>query len=68
MWEAVVRSFSSLVIRPEFKGGDTLFLLLSIIVGSAFGYLMGDKISIVVGLVFGFFSTAVLYYMWRTPA
>lgn len=62
-----MRSFLSLVIRPEFKGGDTLFFLLSIIVGSAFGCVMGGKISIVVGLAFGFISTMVLYYMWRTP-
>jgi hypothetical protein len=65
MREAVVRSFSSLVIRPDFKGGDTLFLLLSIIVGSAFGCVIGDKISLVIGVAFGFFSTMVLYYMWR---
>lgn len=68
MWEAVVRSFSSLLIRPDFKGGDTLFLLLSIIVGSAFGCVMGDKISLAAGLAFGFFSTIVLYYMWRRSA
>jgi hypothetical protein len=68
MWEAVVRSFSSLLIRPEFKGGDTLFFLLSIIVGSAFGCVIGDKISLAVGLAFGFFSTVVLYFMWRRPA
>ncbi|MNG20496.1 hypothetical protein D3C85_1565000 [compost metagenome] len=60
--------FSSLVIRPDFKGGDTLFLLLSIVVGGAFGCVMGGKISLATGVAFGFFSTMVLYYMWRSPA
>jgi hypothetical protein len=68
MREGVLLSFTSLIIRPNFRSSDTLFLLLSIIMGIAVGCVMGSKISMVMGLAFGVFSTVVFYYMWRTPA
>lgn len=68
MREDVLFSFTSFIIRPEFKHSDTLFLLLSIVMGCAVGCVMGSKISMMTGLVFGIFSTLVFYYMWRNPA
>ncbi|RON51780.1 hypothetical protein BK665_18100 [Pseudomonas frederiksbergensis] len=68
MQEVVLLSITRLIIRPNFRISDTLFLLLSIIMGIAVGCVMGSKISIFMGVAFGFFSTVVFYYMWRTPA
>lgn len=68
MREDVLISFTSFIIRPDFRRSDTLFLLLSIIMGIAVGCLIGSKISMVMGLAFGVFSTVAFYYMWRTPA
>lgn len=56
------------LIRPANKRNDRLVMLASVILGISLGYGMSEKISFVVGVPFGIFASAILHFMWRSPA
>lgn len=66
--ETDVLQFASRFIRPEYENSDRFFLILALIVGCGFGYVLGHKISLTVGVPFSVFASLALYYLWRCPA
>jgi hypothetical protein len=62
-----VHEFAKYFIRPEYGNSDRCFLVLALIVGCGFGYVLGHKIALSVGLPFSVFASLVLYYLWRHP-
>lgn len=60
-----MKKFIEFFLRPSMRRSDTAWLVVAALVGGGAGLLLGEKISLAVGLPFGLAATAFLHFTWR---